>query len=173
MSKKISRKSIDDLKAEYLKTEYLNQVRKSIDDLKTEYLNQVRKLDIKSENFGEVELNLYEIHLQLVLNNNELKQLFVQFYLNKDDETLKQIKEKISTMPIDKDLLIKFVNFIISQIDKNIKPYPLQIIKLKTEEQRNITNIILTQDDINKLDTLLNIMIEFNYEKNKFHNSPL
>ena len=148
--------------------------RKSIDDLKAEYLNQVRNLDIKSKKFDQEQLNLYEIHLQLVLNNNELKQLFVQFYLNKDDETLKQIKEKISTMPIDKDLLIKFVNFIISQIDKNIKPYPLQIIELKTEEQRhNITNIILTQDDIDKLKKLLNIMIEFNYEKNKFHNSPL
>ena len=140
--------------------------RKSIDDLKAEYLNQVRNLDIKSKKFDQEQLNLYEIHLQLVLQDKALKQLFVQFYLNNDDETLKQIKEKISMMPIDKDLLIKFVNFIISQIDKNIKPYPLQIIELKTEEQRhNITNIILTQDDIDKLKKLLDIMEYFNHQK--------
>jgi hypothetical protein len=151
--------------------------RKSIDDLKTEYLNKVRDLDIKSRYFDQEQLNLYEIHLQLVLQDKSLKQLFVQFYLNNDDETLKQIKEKISTMPIDKDLLIKFVNFIISQIHENKKPYPFQIIELKTEEQRNITNKILTEeqrnitnkilteDDIEKLKVFNLLIIEFKNQK--------
>jgi hypothetical protein len=140
--------------------------RKSIDDLKTEYLNKVRELDIKSKNFDQEQLNLYEIHLQLVLQDKSLKQLFVQFYLNNDDETLKQIKEKISTMPIEKDLLIKFVNFIISQIDEKKKPYPFQIIELKTEEQRqNIENKILTEDDIDKLKVFDLLIIEYIYQK--------
>jgi hypothetical protein len=159
--------------------------RKSIDDLITEYLNQVRKLDKDFLYINVTQVNEYETYLVRVLTDKNLKQLFVRLYLNKDDENLKQIiREELLQIPdIDMskiDLLIKFVIFIISQIDENIKPYPFQIIELKTEEQRrniknnflteeqhrNIKNNFLTEDDIDKLKVFNLLIKEFENQKN-------